>query len=295
MSELFFFVNNFLLSFMFFLFWEENLSTILSTSFDVCSGPVIDWADLMTLQSLCPFSPFSSFSLIFFLLFSSVSKKIHYQTDKTSIEPIVSTFDGSKWNDTRSTSIHTWTVSKWLFRWHNKYHKGNWLMILFERKKVTEKCSWQENAEYAFNTLSRVRGLSPVKPSGAMYIMVGLDMKHFPSFSSDLKMMEKLVAEESVFALPGQCFDYPNFMRLVLTLPKELTAEACNRIASFSNRHYVEYQSESKNVVFPSLNPKQDNKESGIDSSLIRQLKTWVKIYLLIFSFKTWFVQFEKE
>ena len=157
------------------------------------------------------------------------------------------------------------------------------MMSFLESKQLTKKCSWQENAEYAFNTLSRVRGLSPVKPSGAMYIMVGLDMKHFPSFSSDLKMMEKLVAEESVFALPGQCFDYPNFMRLVLTLPKELTAEACDRIASFCNRHYVEYQSGSRNVVFPSLNPKQGNKESGIDTSLIRQLKTWVQIYLLIF------------
>ena len=64
-------------------------------------------------------------------------------------------------------------------------------------------------------------------------------MQHFPAFASDLQLMERLVAEESVFCLPGQCFEYPDFMRLVLTVPADLMREACNRIACFVKRHYV--------------------------------------------------------
>ncbi|KAI1285410.1 Tyrosine aminotransferase [Halotydeus destructor] len=97
----------------------------------------------------------------------------------------------------------------------------------------------KENAEYAFETFKSVPGLRPIKPSGAMYIMVGIEMNCFPGFDKDLQLIETLVSEESVFCLPGDCFEYPNYMRLVLTVPKELTMEACNRIRDFCFRHYV--------------------------------------------------------
>lgn len=44
--------------------------------------------------------------------------------------------------------------------------------------------------------------------------------------------------EQSVFCLPGQCFDYPNYMRIVLTVPEGLIWESCTRIADFCNKHY---------------------------------------------------------
>ncbi|RWS26003.1 Tyrosine aminotransferase-like protein [Leptotrombidium deliense] len=97
----------------------------------------------------------------------------------------------------------------------------------------------QENAAFVYNTFSRVPGLSPVKPTGAMYIMVGIDIQCFPTFKSDWQFIERLVGEESVFCLPGQAFNYPNYFRIVLTLPLELTKEACVRIAEFSKRYYV--------------------------------------------------------
>ena len=64
-------------------------------------------------------------------------------------------------------------------------------------------------------------------------------MHCFPTFKSDLELIERLVTEESVFCLPGQCFDFPNYMRIVLTVPFDLTEEACNRIAAFCSRYYV--------------------------------------------------------
>ena len=46
----------------------------------------------------------------------------------------------------------------------------------------------EENAEMAFKMLSEVAGLNPVMPSGAMYMMVGIDRSLFPQFENDLQV-----------------------------------------------------------------------------------------------------------
>ena len=76
-------------------------------------------------------------------------------------------------------------------------------------------------------------------PSGAMYIMVRIDMRYFPEFDSDIKLVERLVAEESVFCLPGKCFKYPGYVRVVLSVPTDMLREALHRITNFCERHYV--------------------------------------------------------
>ena len=91
----------------------------------------------------------------------------------------------------------------------------------------------QNNAKLAFTKLRGIPGLMPVMPQGAMYMMVKMDMERFPQFTSDLDFIEKLVSEESVYCLPGKCFNYPGYMRLVLTLPAKLLTEALDRINEF--------------------------------------------------------------
>lgn len=96
-------------------------------------------------------------------------------------------------------------------------------------------------------------------------------MDHFPEFRNDVDFTERLVTEQSVFCLPtsvrrlrfvpssvelntcrrfnqrlrvlhvlvlSQAFEYPNFFRIVLTVPEELMAEACGRIREFCQCHY---------------------------------------------------------
>lgn len=75
-------------------------------------------------------------------------------------------------------------------------------------------------------------------PDGAMYMMIGIDVEHFPEYPTEMLFVQDLVKEQSVFCLPGQCFDYPNFMRIVLTVPEEMIVEACNRIVEFCEHHY---------------------------------------------------------
>ncbi|XP_034031568.1 tyrosine aminotransferase [Thalassophryne amazonica] len=96
----------------------------------------------------------------------------------------------------------------------------------------------RSNSEICFSELSTVPGLKPVMPSGAMYLMVGIDMDHFPSFKDDVDFTERLVTEQSVFCLPASAFEYPNFFRIVVTVPEELLVEACGRIGEFCRQHY---------------------------------------------------------
>ncbi|KAL3282782.1 hypothetical protein HHI36_005949 [Cryptolaemus montrouzieri] len=95
------------------------------------------------------------------------------------------------------------------------------------------------NAKICFDILETAQGIIPYKPQGTMYMMVEIELEKFPEFDDGLKFGQKLVEEESVFCLPGECFEIPGFMRLVLTIPQELMEEACERIVDFCNRHYL--------------------------------------------------------
>jgi len=96
----------------------------------------------------------------------------------------------------------------------------------------------EANATAAFTALKSVPGLNPIMPQGAMYMMVGVDMAHFPDLGTDLKFTERMVTEQSVFCLPAKCFQYPNYFRIVLTVPLEQIQEACMRICEFCAAHY---------------------------------------------------------
>jgi len=95
----------------------------------------------------------------------------------------------------------------------------------------------EENAKIAYERLAAIPGLNPVMPDGAMYMMVGMDSNGFPAFDNCLQVVEAMVKEQSVFCLPGRCFNIKNFFRVVLTVPKEMMIEACDRISEFCYMH----------------------------------------------------------
>lgn len=93
------------------------------------------------------------------------------------------------------------------------------------------------SANLCFKGLSRIPGLKPVMPQGAMYLMCGIDMDKFKDISNDRQFTELLVQEQAVFCLPGTPFDAPNFMRIVLTVPPEMMEKAIARIERFCVAH----------------------------------------------------------
>lgn len=83
----------------------------------------------------------------------------------------------------------------------------------------------------------RCPGLCVIKPQGAMYLMVRIDIERFPSFSDDRQFAEALIAEQQVVVLPGACFQAPNFFRIVFCAPESVLSEAVERIGEFCAKH----------------------------------------------------------
>ncbi|KAM8775618.1 tyrosine aminotransferase [Rhynchonycteris naso] len=96
----------------------------------------------------------------------------------------------------------------------------------------------KSSADLCYGALAAIPGLRPVRPSGAMYLMVGIEMENFPEFEDDVEFTEQLIAEQSVHCLPGKCFEYRNFFRVVITVPEVMMLEACSRIQEFCEQHY---------------------------------------------------------
>ncbi|XP_075214831.1 tyrosine aminotransferase [Lycorma delicatula] len=105
----------------------------------------------------------------------------------------------------------------------------------------------ERHACTAYSILSEAKGLTPIMPQGAMYMMVSIDFENLPSFQTDIQFIEQMVKEESVFCLPGLCFNYPGYIRLVLTLPEDSLIEACQRIIEFCNRYYINQSEKQQN------------------------------------------------
>ncbi|GAA5924853.1 uncharacterized protein JCM15063_005750 [Sporobolomyces koalae] len=83
--------------------------------------------------------------------------------------------------------------------------------------------------------LSKIKGLKPLLPQGAMYLMTG-GLENF-EFENDKAFIEALHEEERVFILPGACFRLDGYMRFVTTTPLPILLQACDRIEAFCNRH----------------------------------------------------------
>ncbi len=54
-----------------------------------------------------------------------------------------------------------------------------------------------------YDCLSKLPGLKPRKPAGAMYMMVGIELEKFPDIPTDLDFVQMLIKEKSVFCLPA--------------------------------------------------------------------------------------------
>ena len=88
----------------------------------------------------------------------------------------------------------------------------------------------RENAEICMKTFEKIPCLKPLRPQGAMYLMVKVDEERI---GEETDLVQELIRSESVYCLPGTAFNCPGWIRLVLTLPPEVTREACERISRF--------------------------------------------------------------
>ncbi|GAA5979317.1 hypothetical protein JCM10908_002877 [Rhodotorula pacifica] len=85
-----------------------------------------------------------------------------------------------------------------------------------------------------FERLTRIPGLKPYLPQGAMYLICGYEGL---DFANDKEFVTALHKEERVFILPGACFRLDGFIRFVTTTPLPVLLDACDRLEEFCARH----------------------------------------------------------
>jgi tyrosine aminotransferase len=106
----------------------------------------------------------------------------------------------------------------------------------------------EDNVSVLKKNLADAPGLRLIEPQGAMYVMVGLDLEILDDIKDDVDFSTKLVEEESVFVLPGQVFQIPNHFRIVITSPKNVLQDACERIRAFCDRRAAANRSTTRVV-----------------------------------------------
>jgi tyrosine aminotransferase len=96
-----------------------------------------------------------------------------------------------------------------------------------------------DNARVVEEELAGVPGLKVIQPQGAMYVVVQLTHERSERTMNGEEFTKELLAEQSVFVLPGACFGVENFFRVVIAPPKHKLQEACRRIRAFCEARFV--------------------------------------------------------
>jgi tyrosine aminotransferase len=95
----------------------------------------------------------------------------------------------------------------------------------------------RSNASICMEECAKCPELTCIQPRGAMYVMVRVELDRLVGFTDDTDFSSRLLMEENVFVLPGQCFNMPSFFRLVTCAPPEILREAIQRATDFCARY----------------------------------------------------------
>ena len=94
------------------------------------------------------------------------------------------------------------------------------------------------SSQTAFTRLSEIRGITPIRSSAAMYMMVKIDVQEFADIEDDVDFCKKLLTEQNCLTFPSQCFFERGFFRMILCTKPETITEFGDRLQTFCNEHY---------------------------------------------------------
>ena len=116
--------------------------------------------------------------------------------------------------------------------------ESNHMKNTIDRWKNKVRYTLEKQAMILCHELEACAGLSVIKPEGAMYAMVKIDLSRFDmAIRSDIDFANLLLEEENVFVLPGCAFGMSNFFRVVFCASESTLVVAASRISSFCTRH----------------------------------------------------------
>ena len=92
--------------------------------------------------------------------------------------------------------------------------------------------------DIALSSFKDIEALDVFPPQGAFYLWVGVQKLYNSSWSkgtirSSVDFVEALFQEKSVLCVPGEEFNFPNYVRIHFAIDKHILSSACNRIKDF--------------------------------------------------------------
>lgn len=128
----------------------------------------------------------------------------------------------------------------------------------------------RENAKLCVEETSTCPELTVIQPEGAMYTMVRVELDRLQDVTDDADFARKLLAEENVVLLPGQCFSMAGFVRLVICPPPETIKDALKRMKEFCLRHRkAGLTEEEEPEALPTKRPFEADKSNASSEAAI--------------------------
>ncbi len=94
------------------------------------------------------------------------------------------------------------------------------------------------NAALCVSLLEDCPHVDVLQPKGAMYAMIRINFSLLDgTMEDDAIFSQRLLAEENLIILPGQCFGMPGYARIVTCPPADVLTEALSRVKAFLGRH----------------------------------------------------------
>jgi len=100
---------------------------------------------------------------------------------------------------------------------------------------------FQNRRDYMLDRISKIEGLSCIKPSGAFYVMINIQgflntNFHNKDINNSVDFAQLLLEEEKVAVVPGAGFGIDSYVRLSYATSKEQIKAGLDRIESFLNK-----------------------------------------------------------
>jgi len=95
------------------------------------------------------------------------------------------------------------------------------------------KSTLKEHAAFMFDGLTKISTLNPIQPKGGIYMLVEVELTKLRGISSTWEFCRRLLLKERVFCLPGDLFQAPGYIRIILCPRLDILKEALARIKGF--------------------------------------------------------------
>jgi tyrosine aminotransferase len=92
-------------------------------------------------------------------------------------------------------------------------------------------------SDFVTEELTKIKGVTPIKGQGAMYMLVKIEMSYYKDITDDIDFCKKLLAEKTVLCMPSTCFFEKGYFRIVLCHPQASFEEFTKRLSEFCAEH----------------------------------------------------------